>query len=222
MRPNRFAFTLIELLVVVAIIAILAAILFPALAQTKEAAKQTACLSNSKQLALGALLYAEDCDEVLPPTQNGSFVLWPDLINPYVKNARVRVCPGDSPGAVNSYGLNELVFVDDTDFLPNMPPAVPTETQFTSPANSVMLGELGTLDDFTTPKVNGYKLTAPDADLNDPYDARPAARHFGRANIAFMDGHSKALALSQFYAGQTPPDLWFCTNPGDTPDCKSD
>jgi prepilin-type N-terminal cleavage/methylation domain-containing protein len=59
-------FTLIELLVVIAIIAILAAILFPVFAQAREKARQTACLSNSKQMALGLAQYTQDYDEQLP------------------------------------------------------------------------------------------------------------------------------------------------------------
>ncbi len=66
MRRNR-AFTLIELLVVIAIIAILAAILFPVFAQAKSAAKRSAALSNVKQLALGALMYSADNDDVFHP-----------------------------------------------------------------------------------------------------------------------------------------------------------
>lgn len=61
-RKSR-AFTLIELLVVIAIIAILAAILFPVFAQAKAAAKKTLTLSNSKQIGLGAMMYATDYDD---------------------------------------------------------------------------------------------------------------------------------------------------------------
>ncbi len=60
---KRTAFTLIELLVVIAIIAILAAILFPVFAQAKLAAKGTASLSNTKQIALGTLMYSNDYDD---------------------------------------------------------------------------------------------------------------------------------------------------------------
>lgn len=73
---NRRAFTLIELLVVIAIIAILAAILFPVFAQAKEAAKQTQCVSNTKQTALAAMMYATDYDDVLPRHDNNGSCLY--------------------------------------------------------------------------------------------------------------------------------------------------
>ncbi|GAB4455712.1 MAG: hypothetical protein OHK0029_12240 [Armatimonadaceae bacterium] len=65
------AFTLIELLVVIAIIAILAAILFPVFAQAREKARQTACLSNAKQMGLGVMMYAQDYDETMPRRSPG-------------------------------------------------------------------------------------------------------------------------------------------------------
>lgn len=117
----RKAFTLIELLVVIAIIAILAAILFPVFAQAKAAAKQVHCVSNTKQTALAALMYATDYDDVIPRHDNngscwygespcdfpdwgdfrlpalglraGEQVMYFGALEPYHKNTQMSICP---------------------------------------------------------------------------------------------------------------------------------
>ncbi|MFM7320345.1 MAG: prepilin-type N-terminal cleavage/methylation domain-containing protein, partial [Armatimonadota bacterium] len=99
---KRIAFTLIELLVVIAIIAILAAILFPVFAQARTKARQASDLSNLKQIGLGALMYAQDHDEILAPAwihypdsscTPGPVVYFESLIQPYVKNEKLFLSP---------------------------------------------------------------------------------------------------------------------------------
>lgn len=104
---RQHAFTLIELLVVIAIIAILAAILFPVFAQAKEAAKKSACLSNTRQIGIGIMLYANDSDDFYPgndqwipsPTNTNPSdprAPYDMLIMPYVKNDKIFSCPDDN------------------------------------------------------------------------------------------------------------------------------
>ena len=116
-RPTR-AFTLIELLVVIAILAILAAILFPVFARAREKARQTACLSNLKQIGSAILMYAQDYEESLPLVESGTCGTpdsygWADLVYPYVKNAQVFDCPSATPRMVQNTALNPPRFRRD-------------------------------------------------------------------------------------------------------------
>src|SRR5437763_15325882 len=123
-RHRRAGFTLIELLVVIAIIAILAAILFPVFAQAREKARATSCLSNSKQMGLAMMMYAQDYDEGYPQGwyQGPPQAWWLTLIQPYTRDTGKRGllnCPS-AAGKDWAYSMNDSLSTKSQSVIPSV------------------------------------------------------------------------------------------------------
>ena len=164
---RRSAFTLIELLVVIAIIAILAAILFPVFAQAREKARQIACISDARQLATANAMYTQDYDEMLLPSTNygvptsDPLRIWPAMVQPYVKNEGVFLCPSASNAAFAAswsvrgnapIGYNGLAGYDPNGV--EAPTSVAALASLDEPSRTVLLAD--TPSGPTASKYRGY------------------------------------------------------------------
>lgn len=199
-------FTLIELLVVIAIIAILAAILFPVFARARENARRASCTSNLKQMGLGALMYAQDNDETLPPMAwlAGSYI-WPSgssnprntwflRIYPYVKSTQLFNCPSSDvkwqgePTTQISYAMNANLFPTGLNLAYGLPLAALEKV-----SQTVLMADAQGPASYTI-QTNYYMPgTANERGLSD--------RHLSGGVIAYTDGHAKWISIAKDSSG---------------------
>ena len=194
---RKRGFTLIELLVVIAIIAILAAILFPVFAKAREKARQSSCLSNTKQIVLAALQYAQDYDEMCLSHLYGG-ILWPQMILPYAKSAQIFDCPSDKTNTFNGgydsalgYALN---YYSSCWYYPH------GLGQVNKPAETCWF-----VDNHYYLFYTGYLLAAAPTNVyygtTGSYTLR--GRHNDGHNVAHYDGHAKWYSLQTIHGHKT-------------------
>jgi prepilin-type N-terminal cleavage/methylation domain-containing protein len=213
-------FTLVELLVVVAIVAILAAVLFPVFSRAKAAAAKTACTSNLRQTGVALALYLADSDDQMPDRRDLKVSLgfrpwtgWPPsdpragwagvVLWPYSKSRIVTSCPAtesafrSEPRVEQDYGLGRATVwmwrFDRTD------DPVPLDN-FWGKSPEQAVADLQALND----RIIGYPEGVSDVELAvDPYfpktiasvpdNLKGRAVHFGGRNRLFLDGRVRFL-----------------------------
>lgn len=201
MQKKR-GFTLIELLVIIAIIGILAAILFPVFARAREQARKTSCASNLKQIGMALLQYRQDYDEKFPRygnVDNGQ-TGWAEKLNPYLKSVEIFQCPSEAqsqllPQCYTDYFLSLYLFED----LEGV-----AESTIEFPSNTISNGETRYgKSDLYCHALRGTNPTgvpscesgnsAGDDNIQYPDILANMRRHSGGSNCLFVDGHVKWL-----------------------------
>ena len=215
------AFTLVEILVVIAIVVILAALLFPAFNRARAGARRASCASNLKQLGLAFTLYAQDYrtyPKIDILNEELHCEAWPYKIYPYIKSEAVFECPafpygkfvrsnGACPTTDSSIEGHPQFFLGSYDV--NLPSASFTTSELGGPQMAIYGYQSVTFNPrrYTRPSTTILLLDGDGYFVSPAYEAKfPTTaeemryhginlHHEGGANVAFADGHVKWMSM---------------------------
>ena len=229
-RASAAAFTLVELLVVIGIIAVLMAILMPALRKAREASQAIKCASNLRQLGMATAMYVNENQGFLPypttfPGVPGDGSLWFNMVDPYLaamtNEARTGVARERSypeykqcvvyesfPGGKTAGGQDNLrefarTYKMNTHLRHNNPFRNARVTEVRQSSDFVYLGDATSLD--TAEAESMWESGQFSFEVNDPTQAGPSLRHNNGANILFVDGHVARVELPTVEKTLRPP-----------------
>jgi prepilin-type N-terminal cleavage/methylation domain-containing protein/prepilin-type processing-associated H-X9-DG protein len=227
MGRRAAGFTLIELLIVIAILAILAALLFPVFARARENARRASCLSNLRQIGLGLLQYVQDYDEQntrqwygsssgpSEPVASGTRYKWMDAIFPYVKSEQLFNCPSHTLPVTlgtstfdryqfrtgrnyGSYGVNTSYFDEPIDGIYTNPFQNPSVASWEAPATTVYAVDSAALFSIGWPNGNPPVVGTGPRYLYSEF--MTVERHLETCVVLYCDGHVKAQKLEKLMA----------------------